>query len=81
MQDGTEYKARKGSSVTVADEHASAIRHQVGGDAGLVGSARFGAFVATKAGRWCGPCRRLWQAWSHVCPRCGLETVPEDEAQ
>jgi hypothetical protein len=30
-------------------------------------------------GRWCKPCRRVWQRWSHVCPKCGRDTVPEAE--
>jgi hypothetical protein len=33
--------------------------------------------IGTKAGRWCKPCKRLWQAWSETCPKCGLETEPE----
>ena len=33
MQDGTEYKGHPGGSVTVSEEHAAAVRRQVGGDA------------------------------------------------
>lgn len=79
MTDGTEYKGRPGGSVTVADEHAPHIRRQVGGDAGLVGHGSFRSFMATKAGRWCGSCRRLWNAWNAVCVKCGDPTVPEAE--
>lgn len=75
MQDGTEYKGRPGGHVTVADEHAPYIRRQVGGDAGLVGHASFRVLgLGTKKGRWCGTCKRTWQAWSAECPRCGEAT-------
>ncbi len=77
--DGTEYKGKPGGTVTVADEHAPFIRRQTGGDAGLTGHGSFRSFAATKAGRWCGPCRRLWNAWNTTCPKCGAETVPEGE--
>lgn len=30
-------------------------------------------------GRWCKPCRRVWNRWSQVCPKCGHDTVPEAE--
>lgn len=79
MTDGTEYKGRPGGSVTVADEHAPHIRRQTGGDAGLTGHGSFRSFMATKAGRWCAPCRRLWNAWNTVCVKCGEPTVPEAE--
>lgn len=79
LQDGTEYKGRAGGSVLVADEHAAAIRRQVGGDAGLVGHGSGRLFLGTKDGRWCNACRRLWNRWNAVCVKCGAETVPEDE--
>ena len=47
MQDGTQYRGREGGSVTVADSHAPFIQRQVGGDAGLVGSAAFRQFAGT----------------------------------
>jgi len=79
MQDGTQYRGREGGSVTVTDEHAPHIQRQVGGDAGLVGSAAFRQFAGTRDGRWCEPCRFLAQRWSVVCPRCGRDTIPEAE--
>jgi hypothetical protein len=79
MQDGTSYSARPGSHVNVSDDHAAAIRRQVGGDAGLVGHGAFRAFGGTKDGRWCEPCRRLWNRWNLLCVKCGGETVPEAE--
>ena len=78
MQDGTSYTAaRPGGHVTVSDEHAKAIRWNVGGDAGLTGHAGFREFIGTKQGRWCHACRFLAQAWSRECPRCGRPTDPE----
>ena len=68
MQDGTQYRGREGGSVTVADSHAPFIQRQVGGDAGLVGSAAFRQFAGTKDGRWCGSCRFLAQRWSRGLP-------------
>lgn len=82
MQDGTTYNGRPGGRVTVADQHGDAIARTLGGDAGLVGSGRFGVFLGTRKGRVCEPCHRVWQAWSTKCPRCGAETIdlsaPED---
>jgi len=77
MQDGTSYTGRPGGHVTVSDEHAKAIRWNVGGDAGLTGHAGFRQFIGTKNGRWCRPCRFLAQAWSRECPRCGGATEAE----
>ena len=79
MEDGTQYRGREGGSVTVADGHAPFIQRQVGGDAGLVGSAAFRQFAGTKDGRWCAPCRRIWNRWNAVCPKCGRDTIPEAE--
>lgn len=79
MQDGTNYTGRPGGHVTVSDEHAAAIRRQVGGDAGLVGHGSFRAFTGTKDGRWCRPCNRIWNRWNKTCVKCGAETIPESE--
>lgn len=79
MQDGTNYSARPGTHVNVADEHAPFIRRQVGGDAGLVGHGSNRLFVGTKDGRWCSACRRLWNRWNTTCVKCGAETIPEAE--
>jgi hypothetical protein len=76
LQDGTRYDApRAGGAVTVSDDHARWIN---GGDGALV-QASGRQFLGTKRGRWCEACRRLWQVWSVVCPRCGEATVPEQE--
>ena len=80
MQDGTPYHSSiEGGTVTVADEHAPHVRREVGGDAGLTGHGGSRVFLGTKGGRWCSACRRVWNRWNAVCPRCGEDTVPEDE--
>ena len=79
MLDGTQYRGREGGSVSGADGHAPFIERQVGGDAGLVGSASFRQFTGTKDGRWCAPCRKIWNRWNLVCVKCGADTAPEAE--
>lgn len=79
MTDGTNYAGKPGGHVTVSDEHARHIRRETGGDAGLTGHGSFRSFGAAKPGRWCGPCRRLWNCWNSTCPKCGTATVPEAE--
>jgi len=78
MQDGTRYAGKAGGTVEVAERHATAVQKQIGGDAGLA-FAGFRGFLGTKKGRWCAACCRMWNAWSHSCPRCGEDTV-EDTA-
>jgi hypothetical protein len=80
LEDGTRYVApREGGRVTVTDDHARAIDRMPGnGTAGLV-TGMAGFALGTKKGRWCAPCHRVWNAWSELCPRCGLPTEPEQE--
>ncbi|GAA4626887.1 hypothetical protein GCM10023196_036970 [Actinoallomurus vinaceus] len=76
MGDGTKYTAKPGSTVTVEDRHAGAIKTSTNGRTGVVSATRsYG--LATKAGRWCEPCRFLAQAWATTCPRCGGSTIEE----
>lgn len=79
MEDGTRYTRNRRGTVEVADRHAAAVNKQVGGEGGLIGGAGgFRGFLGTRRGRWCAACRRVWNAWSLSCPRCGEDTV-EDE--
>lgn len=73
--DGTVYKAKPGSAVTLDDRHAKALRNSQHRSIGLVTPPAFA--IGTKNGRWCPECRRLWQAWSVVCPKCGEDTCEE----
>ena len=73
MEDGTAYKARAGQ-VEVTDDHARALRRGYYGQSGMITTQS--TQLGTKAGRWCAPCKRTWQAWSLECPRCGKPTTP-----
>jgi hypothetical protein len=76
--DGTKYTAKKGTSVVIEDRHADALKKSQHSSIGLV--TQQSHRLATKAGRWCHACHRLWQAWSEVCPRCGGVTEVEEAA-
>lgn len=75
-QDGTRYTGRKGGVVEVSDTHAAAIRRSQHQDIGML-SGTEAHFIGTKKGRWCEPCKRLWNAWSTECPKCGVPTTEE----
>jgi hypothetical protein len=75
MEDGTRYRAGAGGHVEVSSEHEAALRRGWYGQSGVISGQSF--TLGTKTGRWCGACRRAWQAWSTTCPRCHGETVPE----
>ena len=56
------------------------LRNQDYASAGLVDAGPEKFFTTRKDdGRWCKPCRRVWNRWSAVCPKCGRDTVPEAE--
>ena len=71
--DGTKYTAKPGGHVEVSDRHAKAIQKSQHQTIGML-NGRQGFYIGTKKGRWCKGCRRLWQAWSIECPRCGGAT-------
>jgi len=77
LQDGTRYTAgRQGGTVDVEPEHARAISKGWYGQSGTMrGGPQFS--FGTREGRRCGPCRREWNAWSLLCPRCGQPTMTE----
>lgn len=77
MEDGTRYSGKPGGTVEVSDRHAKAVDRQIGGDGGLAYAGGYRGFVGTKTGRWCAPCRRIWNAWSHTCPKCGEPTMED----
>jgi hypothetical protein len=83
----TKYLAERGpgSFVNIDDTDPAGrralakLRGQDYAQAGLVaGEEKFFA-VTRDDGRWCAPCKRLWNRWSHTCPKCGHDTVPETE--
>jgi hypothetical protein len=65
--------ARAGDQVTVSAGHAAAIERFR--RTGPASGQRFA--LGTRRGRRCTPCRRLWNAWSATCPRCGEDTVAD----
>jgi hypothetical protein len=76
MANGKRYDAAKpGGTVEVSSKDAHYISTSFYGQTGIMrGSEQF-AFRG-RSGRWCTSCKRLWHAWSHVCPRCGADTTP-----
>lgn len=68
--------SRPGGHIDVSDEQARAIMRSSNGQLGII-SGRELVAIATKAGRWCRPCRFLAQSWSTECPRCGGPTEKE----
>lgn len=75
-KDGTRYTATKpGGQVTVSDRHADAIKDsQFAGDAQLIGNIGRESF-GTRRTMKCPKCRRLWNAWTTECHKCGEATV------
>ena len=74
--DGSRYDAKPGTSVDVSDVHAARLRKSAHTAVGMI-TVDPGTVIGTKGGRVCAPCRRTWQVWSDVCPRCGRPTEPE----
>jgi len=75
--DGKEYYGKRSGHVTISDDHASQIAKSPNGQLGIVtGTAP--QTIGTKAGMWCWDCKRLWQAWSKACPKCGEPTTAEE---
>jgi len=67
------YTGGEGDRVTVSPGNADIIRRYAAGRPGR--GQRFG--LGTKTSRTCQPCRRVWNAWSTVCPRCGQPTAAD----
>jgi len=63
-------------TITLEDHHAARLKKSAHNTIGLITSQSHR--LGTKAGRWCAGCKRLWQAWSLECPKCGAETRPEN---
>jgi hypothetical protein len=74
---GETLPANSNGTITLSDNHAARLKSSAHNSIGLVTSQSHR--LGTKAGRWCAGCKRLWQAWSQVCPKCGEGTQPERE--
>lgn len=71
-----------GSFVNLEDgsPQLAKLRNQDYASAGLVDAGPEKFFTVRKDdGRWCKPCRRVWNRWNAVCPKCGEDTLPEAE--
>jgi hypothetical protein len=79
MANGVKYTAdRPGGHVEVTSADATYLNRSWYGQNGVMtGSAQFS--FGTRRTRWCAPCRRAWNAWSDLCPRCGEATQPAEE--
>jgi len=80
FEDGSKVSGKPGGTVTVDDHQAAQIESSSNGRLGLI-SSKLQVSIGTKQGRWCLPCRRLWQGWTMECHKCGGPTVPEGSEQ
>jgi hypothetical protein len=79
MAGGRKYTADPGGKVDVdaKDAHYISTSFYGPGQAGIMrGGPQFS--IGTRLGRWCAACKRIWQAWSITCPRCGEDTTPQE---
>lgn len=78
MANGIKYDAdRSGGQVEVSEKDARYINRSWYGQSGVMRGGPQFAF-GTRRGRRCIPCKRTWNAWSFLCPRCGAETTEEN---
>lgn len=73
---GKKISGKPGSHVEVSSSEARQIKNSFAGQSGIVHGEQYS--FGTKKGRRCGPCKRLWNAWNHECPRCGGDTTIEE---
>lgn len=80
-KDGSTLKADKpGGSVTISDRHAKALNQSQYAEQDFI-SAKGGLTFGTKRGMLCVHCKRVWNAWNDVCPKCDAETVEMDQVR
>ncbi len=70
--------AKPGATVEVSSRNARYLKNSWYGQSGVITST--GSSFGTKGTRYCEPCRRAWNVWNLVCPKCGQDTV-DDEAE
>lgn len=75
---GRTYRRAAGGEHAMVPERAAEVIRSVD-TGGIVSASAQTLSVGTRKGRWCMQCSppRLWNAWSHSCPRCGAPTEPE----
>lgn len=72
FSDGTKVDGRAGSA-EVTERQARDIDKSWYRRSGVMrGGTQFS--FGTKSGRICMPCKRVWNRWNALCPRCGEQT-------
>jgi len=77
---GQKYSARPGGTLDVPQHVADRISKSTAGATGVLRGGEL-LSLGTKRGRLCRDCRRMWQAWSTTCPRCGEPTEADHESE
>jgi hypothetical protein len=77
---GKKYSAKPGGTIEVSQHVADRINKSTAGASGVLRGGELLA-LGTKRGRSCSSCRRIWQAWSTECPRCGNPTEADYESE
>lgn len=73
--DGSKVSGKGGGSVEVSEAQARQIDNSWYGRSNVMGGQKLQ--FGTRKGMRCRPCKRLWNAWNDVCPRCGEQTVED----
>jgi hypothetical protein len=77
-KDGTRITAdRPGGAADLDDRQTRAVKaSQFAGDGQLIGNVGRVSFGTSRGQKCTNPeCRRIWNAWNDVCPRCGDPTT------
>lgn len=77
---GKKYSAKPGGTLDVPQHVADRISKSTAGASGVLRGGEL-LSLGTKRGRLCRDCRRMWQAWSTTCPRCGEPTEADHESE
>lgn len=74
--DGSKVDGTQGSAVEVTDSQARQLDKSWYGQSNVMNGSQRLSF-GTRKGRRCTPCKRLWNAWNELCPKCGQATTDE----
>jgi len=74
--DGSVHPATRSGVISVPDEYSSELRSSNAVRNGILSTGRSFS-LGTRRGMRCNSCKRTWQAWTRICPRCDKETIPE----
>lgn len=76
FDNGSSVSGPQGSAVEVTDAQAREIDGSWYKRSNVMNSSQR-LSIGTKGGKYCTPCRRLWNAWNETCPKCGEPTENE----